>query len=94
MNAFVHLCLAFYVVFISLRTLYLSITFILIYILEARCTPTGDPCCAHNIVFFTIFVIIILIIYSILFHDLFIYFLLPTYLLFYLYPITFKYCTF
>ena len=44
MNAFVHLYLAFYVVFINLKTLYLSITFKLIYILEAQCTPTGDPC--------------------------------------------------
>ena len=42
MKAFIHLYLAFYVIFISLKTLYLSITFILIYILEARCTHTGD----------------------------------------------------
>ena len=31
-----------YVIFISLKTLYLSITFILIDILEAQCTHTGD----------------------------------------------------
>ena len=51
MNTFVHLYLAFYVVFISLKTLYLSITFTLIYILEVRYTRTGDPYCTHNIVF-------------------------------------------
>ena len=34
MNAFIHPYLAFYVVFISLKTLFLSITSILIYILE------------------------------------------------------------
>ena len=49
MNSFVHLYLPFYVVFISLKTLYLSITFILMYILEARCTHTGYPYC-NNIV--------------------------------------------
>ena len=40
-----------------LKTLYLSISFILIYIFEARCTHTGYPCCTHNIVlyFYTMF---------------------------------------
>ena len=54
MNAFVHLYLAFCVVFINLETLYLSITFILIYILEARCTHTHttNTCCTHNIVLY------------------------------------------
>ena len=52
MNAFIHLYLAFYVVFTSLKTLYLSIIFKLIYILEARCTYTGDPYCTHNIVLY------------------------------------------
>ena len=76
-NAFVHLYLPFYVTFTSLKTLYLSITFILIYILEARCTYTGDPYCTHNIVFYFLpyFLITILITYSNLFHDLFIYFI-------------------
>ena len=54
MNTF-FLYLAFYVVFISLKTLYLSITFRLIYILEVWCTHTGDPYCSHNIVFYPIF---------------------------------------
>ena len=52
MNAFVHLYLAFYVIFISVKIFYLSITFIMIYILEARCTSSGDPYCAHNIVLY------------------------------------------
>ena len=66
MNAFVHLYLAFYVVFISLKTLYLS---------EARCTHTRDHYCTHNVLYFVPYIlIIILITYSILFHDLFIYF--------------------
>ena len=75
MNAFVHLYLAFCAIFISVRTLYRSVTFILIYILEARCTHTGDLCCTHNIIlcFLPYFILIILIIYSIFFHDLFIY---------------------
>ena len=46
---------AFYAISISLKTLYLSITFILIYILEAQCTHTGDPYCTHNIVFYPYF---------------------------------------
>ena len=88
MNAFVHLYLAFYVILISLKTLYLSITFVLIYILEAWCTHTGHPYCTrYCIVFFTLLL-------NNYFNYLFnfiswpIYlFLLPTYLLFYLYPI-------
>ena len=85
MNAFVHLNLAFYVVFIiSLKTVYLSITFILIYILEARCTYAGDPYCTHYCIFYIMF-------YNYLNHLLnfmtYLFILLPTYLLFYLYPI-------
>ena len=78
-NSFIHLYLAFYIVFIGLKTLYLSITFVLIYMLEARCTHTGDTCCTHNIVLYCLpyFVIIILNTYSILFHDLFINFYYP-----------------
>ena len=52
MNAFVHLYLAFYVVFISLKTLYLSIIFILKYILEAQYKHTGDPYCSYDIVLY------------------------------------------
>ena len=82
MSAFVHLHLAFYVVFISLKTLYLLITFILIYILEAQYTHTGYPYCTHSIVlYFCYLFIIILTTYSILFHDLFIYFYFPLILL-------------
>ena len=70
----------FYVVFISLKTLYLSITSILIYILEARCTRTGDPYYWRPLILYCIFypiLFIILITYSILFHDLFINFYYP-----------------
>ena len=56
MNAFFHLYLAFYVIVISPKILYFSIAFILIYILEARCTHTGDSYCTqYCIVFFAIF---------------------------------------
>ena len=63
--------LDFYVVFISLKTLVLSITSIQIYILEALCTNIGDPSCIYDIciVFFTLFLIIILITYSIFFNT-------------------------
>ena len=83
MNAFVHLYLAFYVVFISLNTLYSSITFILIYILEARYTHMywRSLYCTNNIVLYFFNHL-----FSILFHDRYL-FLLPTYLLFYWYTI-------
>ena len=62
-NAFVHPYLAFYDVFISLKTLFLSITSILIYILEVLCIHTGDPNCTHDICI--VFLIKNLITYSI-----------------------------
>ena len=67
-NAFVHLYLAFYVICISLKTICLRITFIPKYILETRCTHTGEPYCTHNIVlYFLPYFNIILTTYSIYF---------------------------
>jgi len=66
MNAFVHPYLAFCRLHQSENRLFVNY-FILIYILEALCTHAGDPKCTHDIciVIFTLFVIIILITYSI-----------------------------
>ena len=48
-NAFAHPHLAFYVVFISLKTLFLSIISTQIYILEVLCSQTGIHNCTHDI---------------------------------------------
>ena len=87
MNTFIHPYLALYVVFISLKTLFLSVISILIYILETLCTHAGESqfYTIFILYFVTLFLIIILITYSITFMIYL--FLLPTYLFFFLYLI-------
>ena len=49
MNAFVRPYLAFYVVFINLKLLFVNFFNIEIHILEVLCTHAGDPNCTHDI---------------------------------------------
>ena len=93
MNAFAHPYLAFYVVFISLKTLFLLIIPTQIYNLDILCSHTEDHNCIHDICivfFYPIFNNYFNHLLNLFHYLFFIYiylFVLPTYLFFYLSPI-------